>query len=320
MSMTASPPLSIPARPSGKVRIGLCADTHYWPQRGNLVGGEGNIQLLGESERLLEQLVTELAAADLDLALHLGDFTCGGGYFEMPFCDFVAAVDATHDALIQLDPPVYGLPGNHDCPPGGGHWTRVEERWGLEPGLGRTIDLLPYARLVLINAQGHSDEQIEAAAPGDPIYGWVNEAELARLDQALASAGELPVLIGLHQLLRPWSLDRPWKAFYAVENANAVFETMARYNNVRAVFQAHAHRFDVQQASVGGRNVWFVITPAVVEYPLGWLLLTLTPGRLRVQLRSLDMPDLLALTRDAGDGQAWRAGEPAWRDFTIDLS
>lgn len=318
MTTISSPPPSISPRASGEVRIGLCADTHYWPQSGNLVGGEGNIQLLGESNRLLSQLTAELAAADLDLALHLGDFTCGGGYFEMPFCDFLAAVDATHDALVQLRSPVHGLPGNHDCPPGGGRWIRVEERWGLEPGLGRTIDL-PHARLVLINAQGHSDEQIAAAAPGDPIYGWVNEAELARFERSLATAGDRPVIIGLHQLLRPWSMSRPWKDFYAVENANAVLETMARYNNVHAVFQGHAHRFDVQQSNVGGRNVWFIIAPAVVEYPLGWLFLTLTPGRLRVQLCSLDMPDLLDLTRDAGDGQAWRAGEAEWRDFTIDL-
>lgn len=319
MTITSSPHSFISQRASGEVRIGLCADTHYWPQSGNLVGGEGNIQLLGESNRLLSQLTTELAAADLDLVLHLGDFTCGGGYFEMPFCDFVSAVDATHEALTQFAPPVYGLPGNHDCPPGGGHWTRVEERWDLEPGLGRTIDL-PYARLVLINAQGHSDEQIAAAAPGDPIYGWVNEAELARFEQALASAGERPVIVGLHQLLRPWCGGRPWKDFYAVENADAVLEAMARYNNVQAVFQGHAHRFDVQRANVGGRNIWFIIAPAVVEYPLGWLHLTLTSDRLRVQLRSLDMPDLLDLTRDAGDGQAWRAGEAEWRDFTIDLS
>jgi 3',5'-cyclic AMP phosphodiesterase CpdA len=300
------------------VRIGLCTDTHYWPQSGNLMGGEGNIQLVGESDRLLTQLTAELAVADLDLVLHLGDFTCGGGYFQMPLPDFYAAVDATHDALTQLRPPVYGLPGNHDCPPGGGRWTRVEECWGLSPGLGRTIDL-PHARLVLINAQGHSDDQIEAAMPSDPIYGWVNEAELARFERALSTAGERPVIVGMHQLLRPWNNDHPWKDFYAVENADAVLETMARYNNVYAIFQGHAHRFDVQRAAVGGRNVWFIIAPAVMEYPLGWLHLTLTPGRLRVQLRSLDLPDLLDLTRDAGNGQAWRAGEPEWRDFTIDL-
>jgi hypothetical protein len=85
------------------VRIGLCTDTHYWPQSGNLMGGEGNIQLVGESDRLLTQLTAELAVADLDLVLHLGDFTCGGGYFQMPLPDFYAAVDATHDALTQLD-------------------------------------------------------------------------------------------------------------------------------------------------------------------------------------------------------------------------
>ena len=84
-------------------------------------------------------------------------------------------------------PPALGLPGNHDFPPEGDSWGYVEAQWGLEAGQGCTLDT-PYARLVLLNAQGHSAAQIDAAKPEDPVYGWVNDAELARLDQALATA------------------------------------------------------------------------------------------------------------------------------------
>ena len=49
----------------------------------------------------------------------------------------------------------------------------------------------PAARLVLVNAQGHSREQIESAKPSDPIYGWVSDEELARgldgIEQAVAA-------------------------------------------------------------------------------------------------------------------------------------
>lgn len=311
-------PYLITPKSSDRVRIGLCTDTHYWPGGGNQIGGGGNIQPLGESKRLLAHLVEEMADADPDIVLHLGDFTCGGGYFEIPPAQFYQAVDETHSALTQLSSPVYGLPGNHDCPPGGGDWRYAEEKWGLERGMGLTIDT-PYARLVLLNAQGHSDAQIAAAMPDDPIYGWVSAAELERFDDALATSGERPVIVSLHQLLHPWSGEQMWVDFFAVQNTDRVLAVMARYDNVRAVFQGHAHRFDVQSVAVGGRDIPFIIAPAVMEYPHGWLHLELTPTQLHVELRSFDLPDLQALTRDAGDGQAWRAGKPEWRAFAIAL-
>ncbi len=309
--------IDLPNSPE-RVRIGLCTDTHYWPQSDNHVGSAGNIQLLGESERLLRALVAEFAAANLDMALHLGDFTCGGGYFGMPTQEFYPAVDTVHSVFEQLPFPMWGLPGNHDCPPGGGRWAYAEQRWGLAPGMGSIIDL-PHARLVLLNAQGHSDAQIAAAKPDDPIYGWVDDAELAHFDHALATAGERPVIVCLHQLLQRWSGNQEWSDFYAVQNAAAVLAIIAKHGNVRAVFQGHAHRFDVQQMLVGERPTTFVITPAVVEYPLGWLLLDVAPDRLHVQLQTLDFPGLAALTRNAGDGQAWRAGKAEWRSFSIAL-
>lgn len=304
---------------SERTRIGLCTDTHYWPQSGNNIGSAGNIQLLGESERLLSALVAAFDAADLNMGLHLGDFTCGGGYFEMPPHEFYYAVDAVHSAFEELSIPVWGLPGNHDCPPGGGRWVYAEQRWGLYPGMGPIIDV-PHARFVLLNAQGHSDAQIDAAKPDDPIYGWVNDAELAHFDHALATAEGRPVIVCLHQLLQPWAGDQEWIDFYAVQNAPAVLAIMAKHGNVRAVFQGHAHRLDVQRVSVDGQPITFVITPAVMEYPLGWLLLDVTPHELHVQLQTLDFPELAALTRDAGDGQAWRAGKAEWHSFTVSLS
>ena len=61
-------------------------------------------------------------------------------------------------------------------------------------------------------------------------------------------------------------------------NAAAVTEIMERYGNVHAVFQAHAHRLDVQVLHVGQRPCHFIVMPAIIEYPLGWLQLTLPPS------------------------------------------
>ncbi len=300
------------------VRIGLVSDTHYWPGGGAFRGGTGNLQLLQWSDQVIDTLVEELNQADLDLAIHLGDLTCGGGTYEVTESEFYDLQTAMHDRLQQLEAPVYGLPGNHDCPPSGPPWRFNEERWGLKPGLGKTIDT-PGARLVLLNTQGHSSEQIEAGPPGDPIYGWASDDELARLDDALGSAGDRPVVILLHQLLKPWVGDREWEHYYPVENADAVLAIMAKHGNVRAVFQGHAHMLDVQQVAVGDHPCWFVVIPSTVEYPLGWMDLTLSPESLHVKLRMLPLPELAEKTRTSGEGQDWRAGEPEWQDFTIEL-
>jgi 3',5'-cyclic AMP phosphodiesterase CpdA len=300
------------------IRIGLVSDTHYWPQGGAFLGGAGNLQLLGWSDQVADTLIEELNRANLDMAIHLGDLTCGGGTYAVAESEFYDLQVTMHDRLQKLNADVYGLPGNHDCPPSGPPWRFNEERWGLEPGLGKTIDT-PGARLVLVNTQGHSSDQIEAGRPGDPIYGWVSDEELARLDDVLGQAGDRPVVLLLHQLLKPWVGDREWARYYPVENADAVLAIMARHGNVRAVFQGHAHMLDVQQLAVGDHPCWFVVIPSTVEYPVGWMDLTLSQDSLHVKLRTLPLPELAEKARSSGDGQDWRAGRPEWRDFSIDL-
>lgn len=298
------------------IRLALCSDTHFWPGATRCYSSQKS-QLQPWSEQIQDSLLAELKAAAPDLVLHLGDFTCGGGHFEMPHPEFFNTLAATIQAFRSLPAEFYGLPGNHDCPERG-DWSFAAQQLGLEPGQGRTIDL-PQARLVLLNAQGHAPEQIAATWPRGPNAGWVNQAELARLDDSLAAAGNRPVIIFSHQLLQPWVGDQPWKDLYAVENAGAVLALLARHGNVRAVIQAHAHRLDVRQAPVGRSECWFVIIPAVIEYPLAWVQLDLTPVDLQVALQKLPLPELAAISRDSGDGQGWRAGRPEWNKFRIPL-
>jgi hypothetical protein len=189
---------------------------------------------------------------------------------------------------------------------------------GLAPNQGTTIDL-PEARLILLNTQGHSPEQIAVALPYDPTYGWVNEAELARLAEALQTGDDRSIFIFTHQLLRPWVGPQPWKESYGTANAGAVLELLARSRQVRAVFQAHAHRLDVQQAQLGANNCWFVVMPAIICYPLAWLQLELSPESVQVSMKRLPLPALADLSRRQGEGHEWRAGRPEWQNFTIPL-
>jgi 3',5'-cyclic AMP phosphodiesterase CpdA len=301
-------------------RIGLCTDLHFWDTSHCHVGGYGSLQLQPCSDWLFAQLLQEFAAAHLDLVFHLGDATCGGGFFTMPQTAFYESLALVHREFQRLATPVYALPGNHDCPPGGGDWSYFEQLWGGHRGHGHTIDL-PGVRLVLLNAQGHDADQIDAARPADPVYGWLHDWELLRLEEALATAGGRPVVLFCHQLLLPWvGNHEPWQPhFYGVRNSGAVLELMARYGNVRAVFQGHAHRFDVQTTMVGAAPCHFVIVPAVIEYPLGWLSLEFLPTQLRLRLEQLSVPELAEISLHSGEGQAWRRGRPDWADLTLAL-
>ena len=296
-------------------RIALCSDTHFWPDATRRYGHDKD-QLQPWSEEIQASLFNELKAVAPDMILHLGDLTCGGGHFKMPPDQFFATLTATVDAFRSLPADFHGLPGNHDCPENG-DWSFAAQYLGLEPGLGQTIDL-PTARLVLLNTHGHSPEQIAAIWPNSPNAGWVNQAELARLDETLATTGNRPVFLFSHQLLRPWlAPTQPWQDLYGIENAAEVLAVLACHGNVRAVFQGHAHRLDVHQATLGNKEGWFVILPAIIEYPLAWLQLDLLPDELQVQVHKLPLPELATLSRDTG--QAWRAGQPEWGSFSISI-
>jgi hypothetical protein len=268
--------------------------------------------LLDETPALHALLLEEVAASGAVALIHLGDQTCGGGFFNMAQDDFAPLLARLHADYGALPMAAFALPGNHDMPPGGGGWALFEQLWGLGQGLGATVDV-DGLRLLLINAQGHDDAQLRAAQPGDPVYGWLSDAELARVDEALATANSRTVLAFVHQLVHPWrTAHRPWKPYYAVRNANSLMTILARHHNVRVLFQAHAHRYEQGEIATNGFRALSVLAPSVIEYPIGWLQLDLLPNSLEVTLRQLPRPDLVR--RSLCDGaQAWRAPQALWR-------
>lgn len=299
--------------------IALCSDTHFWWGGEHYRLNDGRTQLQGATAELEAALLQSLGEAAPDLLIHLGDCICGGGSFGMPVEQYHAALAQLARFAGQAPAPFYALPGNHDCVPGG-DWAHFAALWqDASPGQGYTVDV-PGARLVLLNTQGHSPAQIAAALPDDPVYGWVADGEAARLEEALATAGGRPVLIFLHQLLQPWAGRGRWHEMYGVKNGDLVLDLLRRYGNVRAVFQGHAHRLDVQTVRLGAKACTFVVAPSLIEYPLGWLALQIGPTEASVTLQRLPLPALAHLSLNSGSGQAWRQGEPAWQRFTIDLT
>lgn len=300
-----------------EIRIALITDSHAWPGCTRSFGVDEE-QLQPWFETIHSSLLAEIRAAQPDLLIHLGDFSCGGGVFQMPDALFYGTMEQLDRDYRAAASAFYGVPGNHDCPYATNDYTFCEQLLGLAPRQGRTVDT-DLARLVLLNAQGHSDGQRAEVLPKDPTYGWLAEEELARLEEALASAGDRPVLLFSHQLLHEWANPQPWRSLYGIANSGAVLALFARYGNVRAVFQGHAHLLDVREVQVGAHPVHFVVTPSLIQFPLGWLELTLTSAALRVRYRPLPLPDLAERSRNAGAGSGWRAGEKAWQDFTVGL-
>lgn len=301
-----------------RMRVALITDTHTWHRDTPLIGEGGNVLLLDRAGELHATLLEEIRRAGVDMVIHLGDQTCGGGYFDMPASVFPAQLDDLHGDYTSLGVPLYCLPGNHDCPPGEGGWSQFEAIWQLGPGLGSTVDL-GGARLVLLNTQGHDAAQIDAARPGDPIYGWVNDAELARVERDLEDAAGKPVVLALHQLLVPWAAPQPCPDYYLVRNTGAVLRLLQRHANVKAVFQGHAHFNELQGVPLDDRHVPFVIAPAVIEYPAAWLLLEFTATSLGVELRRLPLSESATRSMALGSSQQWRAGRPEWQRYALPL-
>lgn len=303
---------------TSETRIAVMTDTHAWPDAPGAFGGQGE-QLQPWFETVYETFLAEAKSQAPEILVHLGDFTCGGGTFEMGDDAFYPTLERLNGDLRAIAPQFYGLPGNHDCPVGSIDYSFCEGLLGLAPRQGRTVDT-DAARLVFLHSQGHSDEQRRAALPRDPTYGWIADAELERLDRSLAEAGDRPVIVFTHQLLHPWANARRWRNLYITANSEAVLDIFARHGNVGAVFQGHAHLLDVRDVAVGEKSIPFIVTPSLIQYPLGWLLLRLTDDTLRVQYRALPLPELSERSRTAGTGSGWRAGDPAWQDFTMKLT
>ncbi len=300
-----------------EIRIALTTDTHAWPGCQQCFGAEHE-QLQPWFETMHTTFLDEVGSASPDILVHLGDFSCGGGTFEMPQEAFYSVMERLTKEYGEVAPQFCGLPGNHDCPAGTNDYSFSEQLLGLSPRQGETIDT-DHARLIFLNSQGHSDEQRRAALPKDPTVGWVADAELERLEQSLSTAGDQPVIVFTHQLLNPWASAQRWRGLYATVNSEAVLDVFARYNNVRAVFQGHAHFLDVRHVTVGNRSIPFIVTPSQIQYPLGWLLLTLTPATLHVQYRPLPLPELSERSHAAVSGHNWREPDPQWFDFPVGL-
>jgi Icc protein len=131
-----------------------------------------------------------------------------------------------------LGKKVYCLPGNHD------DLAACAAALSEAPfQLGGHVDFAHW-RVVML----------DSVVPGQ-AHGLLSDAELQRLDAAIAGAAGRHVLIGLHH--HPVMLASSWLDQVMLRNAAEFFAITDRHASVRAVCWGHVHQqFDVRRKGV----------------------------------------------------------------------
>ena len=191
------------------VRILQVTDMHLsaFPG-GKLLGLDTDYSL----QAVLDLIREERGAADLVLAT--GDLADAG---------VAGAYRRAADYLTQVAKDQVWLPGNHD------NVEVMREIGGLERTSGEVR--VGNWQILLLNSQ----------VPGE-VDGRLGEAELARLEEALANgaAENLHSLVCLHH--HPISIGCDWLDQQMVEDADAFFAVIDKFPNVRAILWGHVHQ------------------------------------------------------------------------------
>jgi Icc protein len=180
--------------------------------------------LFGAADRALRGIVTRTSLQavlrharahhwDADALLLTGDLVN----------DDAAGYATVRELLGTLGKPVWCLPGNHD------DIIAMKRELGTAP----------------FSICGHHDlgawrvVMLDSCVAGQ-AHGRISAAELARLDAALASAGERHVLVSLHH--HPVRMASRWLDSVALQNADDFFAVTDRYPQLRAIAWGHVHQ------------------------------------------------------------------------------
>lgn len=209
-----SPP---PIAPDSSVLLVQLSDSHLFAEAdGKLLGMETCHSL----QRVIERVQQE--QPQIDLILATGDLSQDGS---------LASYERFRDLTGDLDAPARWLAGNHDeVPP---MQNACNGTSLLEP----VIDLGAW-RIVML------DSSIPGAVPG-----FLADDQLQLLEQALSEAPQRHHLICLHH--HPVPIGCKWMNPIGLRNPDALFATLQRHPQAKAVLWGHVHQeFDRQHGGL----------------------------------------------------------------------
>lgn len=173
-------------------------------------------RLLGmQTDDSLQQVMSAVIAeqSNIDLLLCTGDISQDGS---------IVSYQRFAETVKTLGAPMRWFAGNHD------------ERLALQQVCAETDWLqavydIGAWRIVLLDS-----------SVANKVYGMLAEDQLTLLEQALASAGERHVLIGLHH--HPVPIHSCWMDKIGLHNAAQMLSIISRHSNVKAVIWGHVHQ------------------------------------------------------------------------------
>ena len=243
-----------------EINLVQLTDTHIAADPGELLAD------VNTTDTLLDVINAVNRRGNLDLALLTGDLASDPS---------AEVYEKLAGILRRLELPVYCLAGNHDDP---GLMERL-----LNSGNASTANFLTGGGWSIILLNTHK--------PGTD-GGCLSATELSRLDAALERSRGRHVLVCLHH--HPVSIRSPWMDSMALENSEALFRALDRYDNVRGVLWGHIH----QEFSVTRNGVMLLGSPStcvqflpraeragVDDKPAGYRILTLAAdGAIRTRV------------------------------------
>ncbi|MGF1725221.1 3',5'-cyclic-AMP phosphodiesterase [Photobacterium nomapromontoriensis] len=211
-----------------------------------------------------------------------------------PFDAIVATGDISQDhteasyhrfseGIARWSQPCFWLPGNHDYPPSMQSVLPSSQIKACQQVLAGD-----HWQVILLDSQ----------VKGVP-HGELSDSQLAMLDQALAAYPERYALVLLHH--HPIPAGSTWLDQHQLHNADAFWQVVARYPQVRAVLCGHIH----QELDHQYQGVRVLATPSTCiqfqpdshDFALdqngpGWRYLELTPsGEIKTQVSRLEGHD-----------------------------
>ena len=189
-------------------RLVQLTDCHLFEsEQGELLGLNTTYSL----KKVLELIKTEQTQAELYLAT--GDLSQDGSISS--YQRFLALTSA-------FPAPLYCLPGNHDEMAA---LSQLQDSNTLAPNI--------------INLDDWSVILLDSTVPGK-VPGYMSEAQLQFLDQALESTQGQHVMVSLHH--QPVKVGCKWLDHQIIGNADALFNVLDRYSHIKALVWGHVHQ------------------------------------------------------------------------------
>ena len=195
---------------------------------------EEDAELLGMNTRSSLDAVLQLIDqnhSDPDLVLATGDIAQDGS---------IEAYRCFMEKMGAFDSPVHWFSGNHDDRDA----MRLVTVTGDKRALEKVVRVGSWQLIFL-------DSLLEGK-----VYGYLEESELAVLNEALSERPDLHSIICFHH--HPVDIDSVWLDNIGLKNRDQLLEIVDRYENVRCLMWGHIH----QEIDQYRNNVRLLATPS----------------------------------------------------------